>query len=95
MSYDLLSVAARMKVVRKAKGIKSQTAMAKLIDAEINQYNNWERGVALMPVGFGIRFAALTGASLDYLYLGDMSNLPLALAEFIQKDVDISKDVAN
>ena len=84
-NVDPKAAAERMKTIRKAKGIKSQTAMAKLIGAEINQYNNWERGVAIMPVTFGIRFAAFTGASLDYIYLGDMSNMPMSLVQHLHK----------
>jgi len=80
----------RLTFLRKAKGIKTQTAMAALIGAEVSQYNNWERGLALMPVGYGMKICSVTGAGLDFIYRGDLSGLPANLMTLLTEEASSS-----
>lgn len=70
------SVGDRLALLRKVREIPSQAEMARLIGCELKRYNHWERGRGQLPVEFAIEIAKLTGANLDYIYLGDMSALP-------------------
>lgn len=85
MTYviNVKEVSGRLRALRAAKAIPTQEAMAELIGAARNQYNNWERG-SLIPVAFAIRICAITGATLDYIYKGDKSGLPLNLVMLLE-----------
>lgn len=72
---DLSGMSKRLKAIRQMMGIKSQSEVARLIGAEFHQYNNWERGVAVMPVPFAIEICEVSGVDLDYIYLGKVSSL--------------------
>jgi transcriptional regulator with XRE-family HTH domain len=95
MSNELSAkaVGERMRNVRIAKGIASQTVMATLMGVQSNRYNNWEKGVALITPPDAIGFCTYTGATLDYIYRGDGSALPLNLATLLteSKLLDASK----
>lgn len=85
MSEEWKQVGLRLKLIRQAKGIKSQAALARAIGANPDQYNVWERGGGQLPVVFAIRIYTFTGAGLDYIYRGDMSGLPINLATEINQ----------
>lgn len=70
----------RLKALREAKKIGSQATFAKLIGASTNAYNNWETGFRLLPVSYAIKICAQTGATLDYIFRGDIGSLPTNLA---------------
>lgn len=78
-AYSPKSVGERLALLRKARGIASQSEMARIIGCELKRYNHWERGRGMLPVEFAIEIAKKTGANLDYIYLGEMSALPLNL----------------
>ena len=79
MSSEWKEIGSRLKALREAKGISSQTSFARLLGAEVNQYGNWERGVGPITVEYAIRVCVFTGATLDYIYRGDLSSLPANL----------------
>lgn len=85
MSEEWKKVGLRLKLIREAKGIKSQAALARIIGATPDQYNVWERGGGQLPVVYAIRIYTFTGAGLDYIYRGDMSGLPVTLATDINQ----------
>jgi transcriptional regulator with XRE-family HTH domain len=74
------SVGERLSLLRKAYGHKHQNTFAPLLDAKPGQYNHWERGKQIIPVEYAARICILTGATLDYIYLGKTSGLPMGLA---------------
>lgn len=74
------SVGERLSLLRVAKGFKYQKAFADLLDANPGQYNHWERGRQVIPVEYAVKVCILTGATLDYIYLGKTSGLPIGLA---------------
>jgi transcriptional regulator with XRE-family HTH domain len=78
-------VAARVRLLRKAKGVLMQKQMATLIGAEEKQYNHWENGRQIIPVQFALKICGLTGATLDYIYQGNTSALPLYLVSALKE----------
>jgi transcriptional regulator with XRE-family HTH domain len=85
MSNELSAkaVGERMRKIRMAKGIVSQTVMAALMGVTANRYNNWEKGVALITAPDAVVFCLKTGATLDYIYRDDPAALPLNLATLL------------
>lgn len=77
--YSDREIGRRLEALRLAKGIAAQNMFAQLIGAQISQYNNWETGRRRITVDFAIKICVLTGATLDYIYRGDVSSLPLSL----------------
>jgi DNA-binding XRE family transcriptional regulator len=57
--------------------------MANLIGAEPKQYNHWENGHQIIPVSFAVKLCGLTGATLDYIYQGNTSSLPMHLISYL------------
>jgi len=70
----------RLKKIRQAAGYNEQPAFAKLLGVSKNRYNNWEAGVARIPIDIAGRLCALTGVTTDYIYFGVLSAAPLDLA---------------
>lgn len=70
----------RLRFLREAKGVKHQTVMAKLVGASQSRYSNWENGIGVIPVEFAVKICSLTGATLDFIYVGNLSSLPMNLA---------------
>jgi len=91
MSSEWKDVGARLKALREAKGITAQAAMARLIGATPEQYNNWERGAGALPVQYAIRIYSFTGAGLDYIYRGDFSGLPVNLITLLSPSIEAFK----
>lgn len=77
------AVGHRLMLLRKAKGFEHQNVWATLLDAKPAQYNHWERGRQVIPVEFAVKVCSLTGATLDYIYLGNASALPMYLVSAI------------
>ena len=77
------AVGARLSMLRAAKAIPSQAEMARLIGVELKRYNHWERGRGMLPVEQAVEICRVTGANLDYIYLGEMSALPMNLVTLL------------
>jgi transcriptional regulator with XRE-family HTH domain len=73
------AVGKRLELLRKAYGVKQQKQFAELIQASGAQYNNWALGRQIIPVEYAVKICGLTGATLDYIYLGKSSGLPMHL----------------
>ena len=80
---SLKAVGERLRLVREARGFAHQGAFAKLLDVGQSRYANWEQGLHAIPYEFAIRVHSKTGATLDYLYRGDVSGLPSSLLQEI------------
>lgn len=72
----------RVKVTRKALGL-TQEELAGLLGVTRGALANWERGSRLADVAAMTRFCRAYNLSLDWLYMGDMSQLPRALTKAI------------
>jgi transcriptional regulator with XRE-family HTH domain len=78
------AIADRLRLIREAKGL-IQASMARLVGITPQEWNNWERGRDRISLEKAIQVCAATGASLDWIYRGDMKGLPLDLATRIQE----------
>lgn len=74
------AIGKRLEALRKAKKIGSQEKAASAMGIERSRYANWENGTGKIPVDQAIKLKNLTGVTLDYIYTGDASALPLELA---------------
>lgn len=66
----------------------SQTAFGKISGLSQSRYSQYETGERLLPVPVAIAFADQFGVSLDWLYMGDPSAMPLDLWRKIQNLAD-------
>lgn len=87
------SVGERLRLIRRAYGALqrqgareiSQAEFARLCDISPAAWNNAETGDNRLGLDNAINVSRRTGASLDYIYLGDVAHLPHALAAEIEK----------
>jgi len=80
-------VGARLERARAIMGLPTQKAMAERLGANVNQYNNWARGAQMIPVTFAAKLCTY-GFSLDYIYRGDLSNLPVRIVALLEERPD-------
>lgn len=83
------SIGKRLRFLRKAKGVDHQTVMAKHVGVSQSRYSNWENGIGVIPVEFAVKFCQLTGATLDFIYTGNQSSLPMYLASMLAGEPDV------
>jgi transcriptional regulator with XRE-family HTH domain len=69
----------RLELLRVSKGIPTQRDMAQLLGVDTNRYNNWAIGTSRVPVNYAVMVCVLTGATLDYIYRGEVSGLSINL----------------
>jgi hypothetical protein len=83
MSNDptIRAVGERLALLRVVLGIDNQAEMARRLRIDPKRYHVWEAGKGLIPVPQAIELRRLTGATLDYIYLGEMGALSAKLSE--------------
>lgn len=79
----LVEVGQRLSAARRALGLSAR-AVCEAINIRPNTYSQWENGKALIDPMAATRLKERYGISLDYLYAGDLSGLPLSLGVKIQ-----------
>jgi transcriptional regulator with XRE-family HTH domain len=72
-------VGGRLRSMRKMLGLKS-AQMCDILGIARNTYSQWESGVNLPDVRAMVDLCDRFGVTLDYIYRGDKSGLPLRLA---------------
>jgi hypothetical protein len=75
------AVGKRLALLRTVLDVENQVDMAKMLKIDHKRYHVWEVGKGLIPVPQAIEMRRLTGASLDYIYLGEMGGLSAELAK--------------
>ena len=78
-SRENLDVAQRLSTLRRVISGESQTAFAARIGVEVKRWNNFERGLPLSKEIAITLVRKIPGLTLDWLYLGVESGLPIAL----------------
>lgn len=73
---DDTAVGARLFQLRQSYG-ETQGAFAARFHMTANAYNQYERGTRHLTVRNAIRIAEVTGVTMDWLYRGEVSGLPL------------------
>lgn len=65
----------RLIALRQALGF-NQSAFAQLVEISQPAINNYERAIRRPEIDVAIKIQMRTGATLDWIYLGDRSGLP-------------------
>jgi transcriptional regulator with XRE-family HTH domain len=73
-------IARRLQALMDALG-QNQVGMANLVGVSQPAMNNYLKGLRRPDLDVGISIQTRTGATLDWLYLGDRSGLPARLLE--------------
>lgn len=76
---SLQKIAARLKDLRYALGIKTQGEFARRADIARNTYNQWEQATRRPDIENAIRLAETYGVTLDWIFLGSPRGLDPAL----------------
>ena len=76
---DNSQVARRLKVLRQVVAGENQTAFAARLGMEMKRWNNFERGYPLSKEIAFLIVQKVPGVTLDWLWLGNESGLPLKL----------------
>jgi transcriptional regulator with XRE-family HTH domain len=88
---SLADIGMRLQALMEALGFKRQAAFAQLIDVSQPGLNNYLKGLRRPDLDVAMRIQSKTGATLDWIYLGDRSGLPARLLEKIPDLSDLSK----
>ncbi len=75
-------IAMRLAALTEALG-HNQTGFAQLVGITQPALNNYLRGIRRPDIDVAIRIQMRTGATLDWLYLGDRSGLPSRLLQLL------------
>lgn len=76
-------IAERLALVREVYGL-TQTEFSKRAGIAANAWNNYERARKRISIDAALRLVHVYHLTLDYIYLGDSSNLPYKLASAIE-----------
>jgi transcriptional regulator with XRE-family HTH domain len=83
----LLSIAERLKATRKANGL-SQAHWCRLVGIEPPAWNNYEKGFRRISIDQALKVCAASGVTLDWIYRGLASGLPIQLAIALRRSID-------
>jgi len=83
---SLGEIAKRLILLRKSLGNTQQT-MADLIGTSPQAWGNYESGIRRIRVDEGLRLCSALGVTLDWIYRGNMSQLPIELGEKLQLEM--------
>ncbi|CAH1671889.1 helix-turn-helix transcriptional regulator [Chelatococcus asaccharovorans] len=64
----------------------AQVQFAQMVGLTQQSWNNYERGRRRIDLDQAFRLCAVTGVTLDWIYFGDRSGLPLRLAQMIPEE---------
>ncbi|TGQ89432.1 XRE family transcriptional regulator [Mesorhizobium sp. M2D.F.Ca.ET.185.01.1.1] len=78
---SLRDIGARLVALMEATNHKSQVGFAQLIEVSQPALNNYLKGLRRPELDVAMRIQARTGATLDWIYLGERSGLPAKLSE--------------
>lgn len=76
-------IAQRLALVREVAGM-NQVAFAQRAGIASNAWNNYERARKRISIDAAIALVATYQLTLDYIFLGDASNLPYKLATALE-----------
>jgi transcriptional regulator with XRE-family HTH domain len=82
--HEIQDTCRRLTAIRKALKLGERSDAARILGVSNTRYHNWETGVGLIPVDQAIKLKEMFGVTLDFLYAGDQSALPLRVVEAIR-----------
>ena len=80
MMNDHNAIAARLRRLRQSADL-SQAELCRKIDCAPNRWNQYEKGDRIITLEIADRLCDLFGVTLDWIYRGDQSGLPLRLSD--------------
>ncbi len=80
---DENTVAGRLKRTREAFGM-NQAAWCRLVGIDTPAWNNYESGLRRISIDQAMKVCQATGVSMDWIYRGLMSGLPVDLVTRLQ-----------
>lgn len=75
---DPIEIGERLRATREALGL-DQRSLCRAIDIGESAYNQYEKGARPLTIGPAIKMCRRFGLTLDWLYRGDPSGLPVRL----------------
>lgn len=84
--YALGEIAKRLKLLRDALG-NTQATMASLAGATPAAWGNYESGIRRIRIDEALRLCSTVGVTLDWIYRGNVAQLPGDLIERIQLEL--------
>jgi len=78
MAMSLPAVAHRLRSMREALGL-NQADFARSIDIAANRWNQYEKGERMITLAVATACCEAHGVTLDWIYRGDPSGLPMRL----------------
>src|SRR5258706_3691859 len=80
----------RLARAREALGL-SQVDFCRAAGIAANTYNQYEKGVSRPELDKGLAICRAHGLTLDYIYRGDVSGLPIRIAGKLVSDADAAE----
>ncbi|WP_456623867.1 helix-turn-helix domain-containing protein [Bradyrhizobium sp. P5_C12] len=84
---ELQLLAERLKRTREAKNL-NQADWCRFVGIEPQAWSNYENAVRRISIDQAIKVCVATGASLDWIYRGHLSGLPVELVTALQVKID-------
>lgn len=79
-------VGRRLRLMREKLRLGEQKDFALWIGYEPKRYNNWETGVAMLPIDAAASICRLVPVDFDYLYRGEFSALAMNVSTLLRGD---------
>ena len=79
-----VEVGKRLKAIRKALNMR-QSKLCQLANISPQAWNNAETGDNLLTIPSAVELCRVTGATMDFIYRGQVSGLPALMLEKIMK----------
>ena len=83
-AHDAIEVGKRLKILREALNM-SQVALCRATGIGDQVWNNAETGDNLLTVPNAVKLCRVTGVTMDWIYLGQVTALPFSLLNAIIK----------
>jgi len=81
-----IEVGRRLVALRKALGLKAYEICEQVV-VQTNTWSQWEKGKRMADLFAMMRVADRFGADLNYIYMGSMSTMPVALATKVSEQL--------
>ena len=84
---SLDAIGARLKAIRKASG-RNQSQFATWVEVNIPTWSNYERAYRRIDLDNAFKVVRKTGVTLDWIYFGDESGLPVHLRDSLDEHLE-------
>jgi transcriptional regulator with XRE-family HTH domain len=85
---SVAAISSRLRALRLSSGLP-QNRFAETASITPPAWNNYEKGTSRISLDAALKLCGVTGASLDWIYRGIESTLPVSLAERLRKSAKL------